>query len=552
MLLPLVLLAADFQAGAAKVSVAPPTLPVIVNCFFNERIVNKITSPLEAKALVLAQGKEKVAIVLVDSCMMPRELLDEAKAQAAKRTGIAEDRMLISATHTHFAPAAMSCLGSRVQPGYPEFLAGKIADAITAAASRLEAAEVGAAAVDDFAHTFNRRFLYKLDQKLTSPFGEKNVIANMHPGYENPNAVGPSGPVDPALTLLSVRSKAGKPLALLANYSMHYFASEPLSADYFGLFAEKMQKNLQAGEDFVVLLTQGTSGDLMWMDYARPKRDITLESYTEGVVASALQAYRKIQYRASGPLRMTESRLKLERRVPDAERLAWAEKTLTALQGAEPKTQPQIYAREQLYLQQEPRRELKLQALRIGDLGITALPNEVFALTGLKLKARSPLPLTMNITLANGADGYIPPREQHELGGYTTWAARTAGLEVSAEARILNRLLEHLESVSAKPRRREKVASSQNYWSMDDMEDTSAPIDGPRAYYLEGKVGKAIYFAGGKLRWPPTSQASEFRFWYWPAATRQWQEVVHRCEANATCPEVYLEGKVDEVRLSRQ
>ena len=38
----------------------------------------------------------------------------------------------------------------------------------------------------------------------------------------------------------------------------------------------------------------------------------------------------------------------------------------------------------------QPERELKLQAIRIGDLGITAIPNEVFAITGLKLKAQSP------------------------------------------------------------------------------------------------------------------------------------------------------------------
>ena len=40
------------------------------------------------------------------------------------------------------------------------------------------------------------------------------------------------------------------------------------------------------------------------------------------------------------------------------------------------------------------RRESSVQALRIGDLGITAIPCEVYAITGLKLKAQSPLPLT--------------------------------------------------------------------------------------------------------------------------------------------------------------
>ncbi len=536
------LLAADWFAGAASVSVAPAQLPVIVNCFFTERSVGKINSPLESKALVLASGQERVALVLVDSCMMPRELLDSAKRQASARTGIPENRILISATHTHFAPAAMACLGSDAQPGYPEFLAAKIADSIADADARRQPARLAATKIDDYAHTFNRRFLYRRGHELTDPFGDKNVIANMHPGYQNPHAVSPSGPVDPALTLLSVQTRTGQPLALLANYSMHYFASDPLSADYFGLYAEKLRARLNAPAGFVVMMTQGTSGDLMWMDYSQPKRDIALDAYTEGIVASTLRALQGLKHQTRGPLAMSERLLTLERRTPSPERLAWARQLMATYAGRKPKTQPEIYAREQVFLHEEPRRELKLQALRIGNLALTALPNEVFALTGLKLKARSPLPLTMNITLANGADGYIPPAEQHELGGYTTWPARTAGLEVAAEKKIVNSLVNQLEEVSGRPSRAIRLGIKMRDYSMDDMEDTPAPIEGPRAYYLEGKVGKAIYVAGGRLRWP---SPGTFRFWYWPADKRAWEFREVSCAA--TCPEVPLEGKVDEL-----
>src|SRR5205807_9790205 len=121
------------------------------------------------------------------------------------------------------------------------------------------------------------------------------------------------------------------------------------------------------------------------------------------------------------------------------------------IEGPVPRGKPQVYAREALYLHEEPRRELVLQAIRIGELGITAMPNEVFALTGLKLKARSPLEPTFNIELANGAEGYIPPPEQHALGGYTTWPARTAAREVQAEPRIVEPVVKLLEEVAGKP-----------------------------------------------------------------------------------------------------
>src|SRR5205807_7469925 len=108
---------------------------------------------------------------------------------------------------------------------------------------------------------------------------------------------------------------------------------------------------------------------------------------------------------------------------------------------------------EAIFLHNDPERELKLQALKIGDLGIGAVPDEVFALTGLKIKARSPLRSTFTIELANGSEGYIPPPEQHGLGGYTTWPARTAALEVEAEPRIVETVIGLLEKVSGRPRK---------------------------------------------------------------------------------------------------
>ena len=113
------------------------------------------------------------------------------------------------------------------------------------------------------------------------------------------------------------------------------------------------------------------------------------------------------------------------------------------------------------WIRDNPSTEIKLQAIRIGELGIATLPNEVFGITGLKLKMQSPLSLTMNIELANGAAGYIPPPEQHHLGGYTTWPARTAGLEVTAEPKIVDAVLRLLEKVSGKPRRVPKDASDR-------------------------------------------------------------------------------------------
>jgi hypothetical protein len=544
--------AKPLRAGAASVDVSPPKYPVLVNGGFLEATATKLADPVFAKAVVLDDGTTKLAMAVVDSCMMPRELIDLAKKLAAEKTGIPEDKILVSATHTHTAPAAMGALGCRADGEYVKFLPDKIAEAIEQAAGRLEPARVGWNVIDDPKHTHCRRWIRRPDRMIEDPFGARTVRANMHPGYVNPDAIAPSGPVDPGLTVLSVQAKDGRPIAVLANYSMHYFGSTPVSADYYGRFAAALAKQIGAEKvdpPFVGMMSQGTSGDQMWMDYGRPQDNPGIDRYAEEVAEVASSACKRIEYRESARLAMSEAKLKLRRRVPDEARLAWARRLIAEMgERKVPKTIPEVYALEAVYLHEEPERELKLQAVGIGDLGIAAIPDEVFALTGLKIKASSPFPTTMNIELANGSEGYIPPPEQHALGGYTTWPARTAGLEVEAEPKIVDVVLGLLEAASGKPRRTapdrpsayaDAVLKSKPlaFWRLDDMAgrtalDSSgngrhAAFEPGVAYYLPGAdrpglasdrlISRAAHFAGGRLVARPEGIGGFYsiEFWFW-------------------------------------
>ena len=545
------------RAGAHVVDISPVKFPVIVNAMFTERTADKVADPLFAKALVLDDGASRVALCIVDTCMVPRDLIDRAKDIAAQATGIPVEKMLVSATHTHSAPSAMACLGSRIDPDYAAALAPKIADAIIGAAKKLAPARVGWAVVDDWEHTFNRRWIRRPDRMLTDPFGVRNVRANMHPGHQSADAVGPSGPVDPGLSLLAVETADGRPLAVLANYSMHYYGSPLVSSDYFSRFAQHVAKALGADAGFVGIMSQGTSGDQMWMDYGAPARDIGYDAYAQEIAARVVEAYRRIEWKTAAPLRMAERKLTLNFRMPDDARLAWAKELTAKLGDRLPQSQAEIYAGEAIHLHARPKAELKLQALRIGDLGITAIPNEVFAITGLKLKAQSPLTPTFNIALANGAEGYIPPPEQHVLGGYTTWPARTAGLEAQAEPRIVETLLALLEEVADKPRhplsdehgpypRAVLDAKPLAYWRLneiamptarDAMGKHDATFENGVALYLPGvgsgsgvspdavlkpsnfsgtQINRAVHFAGGRVRADvPLGENYSVELWLW-------------------------------------
>ena len=222
----------------------------------------------------------------------------------------------------------------------------RIAESIERAAENLEPARVGwARRRRSRAHAICRRWIRRPDKLIEDPFGRKTVRANMHPGYQNPDAIAPSGPVDPALTVLSVQSRAGRPIAVLANYSMHYYGATPVSADYYGRFAAALARRIgaedQAGDPpFVGIMSQGTSGDQMWMDYGQPKKDPGLDAYADAVAASAERAYRAIAYRDRVPLAMAETTLVLGRRVPDETRLAWARSVVAAMKDKRPPAHP--------------------------------------------------------------------------------------------------------------------------------------------------------------------------------------------------------------------
>lgn len=526
---------APLRAGAAALDVTPTAFPVLVNGGMTSATATRVKTPLHARALALDDGTTRCAIVIVDSCMMDRAFLDSVKAEAARKTPIPAPNILIGATHTHSAAASMGCLGTDADPAYTPFLKTRLVSAIAAAHANLEPAQVGWARAMAPHHTALRRWILRPDRMQFDPFGNRTVRATMHAGRILDDVTGESGPPDPSLPMISVQARNGRPIALLANFSMHYFSDSAISADYYGLFCEALKARLAPNPPgnhppFVGIMSHGCSGDIWRRDYRKPApkpgEEPGIEAYAGQLADIAAEACRNIAHTAGATVAMAEARLPMRYRVPDLQRLEWAQRIVAATGDRLPKTQPEIYAREQVLLHERQTTEVVVQALRLGDMVIATTPCETYALTGLKLKARSPLPKAMVIELANGGDGYIPPPEQHVLGGYNTWSARSAGLETTAEPRIVEAALDLLEKVTAKPRREPPPPSNPHtaavmraqpaaYWGLDEM-------SGPRAhdrsghgldghfepgvvFHLEGAPlagdgnNRAAHFAGGRM-----------------------------------------------------
>ncbi|MCS7026437.1 MAG: neutral/alkaline non-lysosomal ceramidase N-terminal domain-containing protein [Bryobacteraceae bacterium] len=447
---------AALRAGAAAADITPQEWPVRLIGGFSLDLAQSAHDPLYARAIVLEEGSVRIAIALIDSCYVKREELDRIKELASKRTAIPTSRMMIAATHTHSAPPSRAQANDQKEIRYVNRLVEQTAEAIVRANQNLQEAKLGWAAVPVPEELYNRRWYLREGSIEPNPFGERSDLVKMNPRAGSPELLHPAGSIDPEFFVLSIQSKAGKPLALLANYSLHYVGGVPpnqVSADYFGEFSRLVAQQLApADSSFVALLTNGTSGDVNNINFLHPRpRSEPFErirAVAGRLATHAVRLANRISYEDSAPVRMQQQILRLRYRKPTPEQLRFAQAALE--QDDESKLPPRAkaYAQRALALERGPEfADLKLQALRIGPVGITAIPCEVFTETGLTIKELSPLQPTFTIELANGHYGYLPTRRHYALGGYETWLG-TNNLEPEASAKITRTLLALLEEVA--------------------------------------------------------------------------------------------------------
>lgn len=447
-----------FRAGAATSNISP-WLGMSINGNMHDGKTKHIHDELHARSLVLDDGKTKLAIIVCDSCMIPREVITEAKQLIQERSKIAPDHVLISATHAHSCPTAGSVFQSDPDPAYLKFLAVRIADAVQRAVNNLEPAKLGWGAGKNAEQVFNRRWKMKPGTIPANPFGKTTERAQMNPGVANPNLVEPAGPIDPEVPVVSVRSAQGRPIALLANYSLHYVGgvgAGHASADYYGAFGDRTKELIQGDRldpPFVAMMSNGTSGDINNINFRKAHTPLPpygrIKLVANELATEAVRVAQALEYHDDLTLDARAADLKLDVRHPNPDELSAAEAILAkAKKGAELSTMPELYARESLLLSKYPKQvDVNVQALRIGGLAIVAIPCEVFVEIGLKIKAESPIKPAFTIELANGYNGYLPTKEQHELGGYETWRARSSYLEVDAASKITAKALDLLQEL---------------------------------------------------------------------------------------------------------
>ena len=438
-------------AGVARADITPPVGVAQMNWGSQTHVQSIGIDPagMKATALVLSDGRQRFAMVDVDRIFVAG--LEPAIVEASRRTGIPEDHIRIGASHTHAGVVVSSAKGP---PGldltplvdmaerYRQNLIDKIAGIVAEANRRLRPAHMHGGRGE----------------------GTININRRVRADGDRPPAVGrnPTGFVDRELVVFRVDDGQGKPLAVIANFQCHgtvlAYENKFISPDWIGMTRATVEQAFPGALSLVFQgaagnqgPVEGFSGDLtvahrlgrtlghqiaaVAMQIETVKRVPTFEGFVESTAYQAKQ-----HWRVKGP---RDARLGFASRTVDVPRRTYSNAEIHSMRGrleraeghlqslpadSTPAERHQAAARvrrfadllEQWSRPVEPSPlQIEIQALRVGELAIVAIPGEPFAEIGRAVKAGSPFEYTMFCGYSDGIGGdYIPTAEEYPHGGY--------------------------------------------------------------------------------------------------------------------------------------
>lgn len=449
-------------AGASKVNITPP-YGTIINGDFLPTYANAIHDSLYARALIFDNKDQRFVFIVVDNMTIDGSLINDAKIIIRQKTGLSPEQVMISSTHSHSCGSVIETATCQADLSYRLAMPAKLSEAVVLAMNNLQPAKIAWGHIDVPKHVACRRWFMKPGFPMISPFGDSDKVW-MNPPAGSKFLDRPVSPTDPQVSYLAVKSIDDKWISIMANYSTHYVGGVPentISSDYYGEVDSQLKSKLKAGQKFVGIMSNGTSGDVNTFDFELKKNYPTapyekLKLIANEISDSILVSLKNAKWSSKPIFKISSGEIIIARRHPSEELMAKiierVKNTNYTKLGSTDKASDDIanlYAMDVVKLEFYLPDSLKLllQAIRIGDGTIGTLPGEFFSETGLKLKKYAPCSYYFSISLANAMIGYVPPAKQFLLGGYETWLCSGSLAEVNAEEKITNTLLALIKSL---------------------------------------------------------------------------------------------------------
>jgi neutral ceramidase len=424
----------ELQAGVAVVDITPP-IPFRMHGYFYERLSTGVKDPLHARAVVLQQGKETAAFVFCDLVGIPYAETAPARKKASEATGIPVDHISVTGTHTHTGPQffmsindywhdqAVAKFGKDPydSEGYRQTLIDKVASAIVQAKAVLAPVELKAGFAREDRISFNRRYHMK------------GGAVRFNPAVNNPDIIGPAGPIDPQVGIISLSKLGAKePSSAIVSFAMHPDTTGGgtlYSADYIHALDERMKKTF--GPGFTTLFGTGTCGDINNRNVHVEKQrmadelgsmlgDTVVEAIEKDTLAPVKQPSLAVRS-TKVPAKLQQiNEADIAKAKVDMDRLG--AKDFPFMEAVKACQVMDLVRLRKIWGDTVP---LEVQAYRLNDeTAIVTLPSEIFVNLGLTIKASSPFKTTLVIELSNESVAYIPTKQAFMEGSYEVTNSR--------------------------------------------------------------------------------------------------------------------------------
>lgn len=393
--------AQELRAGAAVIDITPPVgFPMWGYAARHDAPSEGVLDPLQARAVVLEIGEQRLALVSLDLGRAPTRASTAAirtRCQQAAKIS----QVLLVASHTHHGPVLELDDWPTAKEPYVRVLEKKLGDVILAAAKELKPARLGVIS--------------------------KEVALNRNRHSKRADA-----PVDRELVVLRLENAERQPIAHLVNFAAHAVLQDSkgrkFSADYPGVMAALVEKEL-GGQ---CLFLQGAAGDLS--PYL--PNESSPEKFGEALGREVLALAAKVRCPAnnSPSLRIQEEEFVFK------PRLDLGNPLLKAALGLA------FFPRLIEFYEQEYRQGVRPQltvAVLDGQLGLVGVSGEFFCGQALNLKRRARLEHLLFLGYCNDYHQYFPTIEAVAEKGYGT-DAPVAPAELGAGEKMMDRALIHL------------------------------------------------------------------------------------------------------------
>ena len=403
----------NLHCGVGKAIITPP-IGTILYGYAPGRPAQSVGDDLEAVAILLTSNEGSALLITCTICSLNPEFSAELRAIAGEAAGIQPENVTVCCTHTHSGPntSLKSGWGEIDYTYYEEILKPGIREAAAKARQTLVPAKAGIGEIESDVG-MNRR---QLNEDGSIRLGQN-----------------PWGIHDPRMTVISFRGHDGKTVANLIHYGCHGTASAAnpeITRDWPGVMTDMLEAETGAITGFY----NGFEGDQgPNLPNGRTTGNYRLALQLGGKAGvDAVRAWRSIKQYRDLPVKTLHGTV----RIP-FEPLASKELALQKL--SELGTLEQIYAEKRypqvndyihwnnVLAEYESGKPFKTHftydqcVTVIGPVAIVPSPFETFAEIGLRIRAHSPYPYTLNLCNTHGCYAYLPTKNDIPSGGYEVW-----------------------------------------------------------------------------------------------------------------------------------